>query len=101
MKGVSIPINTLVMLAVAIIVLLAAVAWFMGAFVGSATPQTLRQNFQNSCIKWATLNCRGEVPPDVCDAYKKMIGDDTFDCSDENNRKKIAKLCGCSEPFGT
>jgi len=125
-KGVSIPINTLVMLAVAIIVLLAAVAWFMGAFAPTATSSNLKQRFDTSCISWTTTNCKsythsagcaladtncGYVPTNVCRAYVAFQGaDDTVPgnlqtfCSNAlgtlTNYEKIARACGCSKPYG-
>jgi len=98
MKGVSIPINTLVMLAVAIIVLLAAVAWFMGAFAPTATESSLKQRFDSSCMTWSMSNCGGMPPGKVCDAYEDLTGEG---CTSAANNKTIALSCGCSEPLGT
>ena len=100
MKGVSIPINTLIMLAVAIIVLLASVAWFMGAFGSTTTDQMYRQRFQNSCSQWVGTNCAqngdtDNVPDNICSAYNDWTGN-TGDCDYET----IAESCGCSAPFG-
>ena len=102
MKGVSIPINTLIMLAVAIIVLLAAVAWFMGAFTGTSTDQVYRQRFQNSCSQWVGSNCAqngdgvDEVPDNICNAYNEWSGN-----SGNCDHELVAQACGCAEPFGT
>ena len=100
MKGVSIPINTLVMLAVAIIVLLAAVAWFMGAFGPTATESNLKQRFDTACIKWTSSNCEKDtttdnVPDNICTAYNDLMKT-TGDCT----HASVASACGCIEPYG-
>ena len=104
MKGVSIPINTLVMLAVAIIVLLAAVAWFMGAFTPTATESSLKQKFDSSCMTWSMSNCNktmdgdDNVPEKTCGAYNQlMTGTDTDTGCDHPT---VASACGCSQPYG-
>jgi len=112
-KGISIPINTLVMLAIAIIVLLATVAWFMGAFAPTATQQKLRSDFRNSCTSsgWVNVNCEkgydtdndGDgVPDSVCGYYNRMVNSDSTlpatatGCTYET----VAIACGCTPPFG-
>lgn len=103
MKGVSIPINTLVMLAVAIIVLLAAVAWFMGAFGPAARESSLRQALHNACDQWALTNCNGTVPWNVCLAYANFTRDETISKNQrECNKHKdeIAQACQCTKPYG-
>ena len=105
-KGISIPITTLVTLAVAVIVLLAAVAWFMGAFGPTASQQTLRQNFDNACVGWARTNCAkasgfldsnsDEVPDNVCKAYNAMSGRGEEAC----DYTTVAKACNCVYPYG-
>lgn len=122
MKGVSIPINTLVFLAVAIIVLLAAVAWFMGAFGSSAEQSNLRQRFHSSCLSWSATNCDkarttadprwGFTPDIVCVRYVQMKSGtcvDINDCTDagtycnspaQGDYETIAAACGCVKPYG-
>ncbi len=100
MKGVSIPINTLVMLAVAIIVLLASVAWFMGAFGPAARESSLRQAFHNACDQWALTNCDGDVPPSVCKAYVDFTGKDWDQDECNDNKDEIAQMCQCTKPYG-
>jgi len=101
MKGVSIPINTLVMLAVAIIVLLAAVAWFMGAFTPTATESSLKQRFDSSCMTWSMANCGGtSVPVKVCKSYRNLTSKaGSWDC--DANIDTVAQACGCTTPRGT
>jgi len=107
MKGIAIPINTLVILAIAVIVLLAAVAWFMGAFGPTATQQSLKQKFDSSCTTWVMTNCDktgdgDDIPDQVCLAYNKlMFNTDLTTCSFADAYTTVAKACGCTEPFGT
>jgi len=91
MKGVAISIEVLVALAIALIVLLAAIAWFMGSFGKTAAAQTVKQNFDTSCMTWAMSNCDGSVPTEVCAAYKEIFP--SADCV--SDRDKIAVACGC------
>ena len=93
MKGVSITTNTLVMLAVAIIVLLATVSWFVGGFGGAAEQSNIRQSFHNNCIRWAMNNCEGDADATTQQAYEDMSGK-TYDKDD------AAAACGCVEPWG-
>ena len=125
MKGVSIPINTLVMLAVAIIVLLATVAWFMGAFGPAATEETRYQKFKTNCTIWVLTNCEdksSEFGADCDDTVHSTTKGVNLPYSSDNPNKwcvplevynaykewrgepkyfkDIALECGCSEPFG-
>lgn len=106
MKGVSIPINTLVMLAVAIIVLLAAVAWFMGAFSPTSSAASYKQNFDTSCMKWLPSNCNlaadAIIINPICNAYRNMTGytAGSFSCTTTTNKEILAAACGCTKPYG-
>jgi len=109
-KGISIPINTLVMLAIAIIVLLATVAWFMGAFAPTATQQKLQGDFRNSCSFWVNSNCEKDtslygsdgVPDRICGYYKRMYySNPKLPTTDTNcNHPEVALACRCNPPFG-
>ena len=60
-KGVALPVETLVLLAIAIIVLLSIVAWFVGTFSAGTAGQTESQQFQNCCSKYVTAGCPGDA----------------------------------------
>ena len=97
-KGIEIPISTIVILAIAIIVLLAIVAWFMGAFTPSGQQISGETNFNNACLSWVKLNCEGNVPSDVCTAYNKTVSDNV-DCGDLGDpllKARVARACGCT-----
>jgi len=101
MKGISISIETLVALAVALIVLLASVAWLMGALGPTASQEKLKQNFDNLCIRWTVKNCapKGDidnVPDEICTAYNDLMKT-TGNC----NHEVVAQACGCTPPYGT
>ncbi|MCK4634495.1 MAG: hypothetical protein KAT37_01335 [Candidatus Aenigmarchaeota archaeon] len=91
------------MLAVAIIVLLAAVAWFMGAFSPTATESSLKQKFDAACLQWSSSNCAeanlGGNAGSICTAYRDMTKQSTYDCA--TNWETVASACGCVEPYGT
>ena len=104
-KGISIPISTLVILAIAIVVMLAIIAWFMGAFTPSGRQLSAQQKFNMACRTWSISNCAGNPPRGVCEAYRNMTGS-FIDCSDtsslsESTKEAIARACGCTPPFGT
>lgn len=99
-KGISIPITTLVILAIAIVVMLAIIAWFMGAFTPSGRALSAQQKFNMACRIWTTSNCANtgdadNVPNNVCDAYMNMTSASTCD------HDTVARACGCTPPFGT
>lgn len=48
-KALALPVNMLVFLAIAVIVLLSAVAWFMTSFSGPAGRQEAQQQFRSCC----------------------------------------------------
>ena len=52
MKGVSLPINAIIIIALGIIVLLAVAAWFVGQ-IGRQTP-TNQADFMKACRAWST-----------------------------------------------
>ena len=97
-KGISIPISTLVILAISIVAMLAIIAWFMGAFTPSGRQMSYQQKFSMSCRVWTVSNCAGNVPDSVCDAYNEMTGR-TGKC-DNTIKDQVARACGCTPPFG-
>ena len=102
-KGISIPISTLVILAISIIVMLAIIAWFMGVFTPSGQQMSDSQKFNMACRTWVTTNCaKGvtkDVPTDVCTAYQNMIKNSDYNCDEHYNL--IASSCGCNPSMNT
>ena len=102
-KGVS--VNVLVMLSVSIIIMLIAVAWFMGAFAPTAQESSLKQRFDSSCLTWTMNNCAEDpstdkIPEKVCSTWNKLMHDtDSNDCTTDGH-EAVALACGCTEPFG-
>ncbi|RLJ03467.1 MAG: hypothetical protein DRP11_00625 [Candidatus Aenigmatarchaeota archaeon] len=94
-KGVSLPINTLVILAIAIIVLLAIVAFFMGAFTPGAEVQKARADFNKAC--GALVNDCSKDPDTITglrDAYCTMNGLSGAACTGAPD-DDIRRACGC------
>lgn len=56
-KGMELPVNTLVVVAIAVIVILAIAAFFMGGFGGSSKDIQNRQTFLNACGSWVQTGC--------------------------------------------
>ncbi|MBI5355819.1 MAG: DUF4006 family protein, partial [Candidatus Aenigmarchaeota archaeon] len=59
-KGMQLPINTMVGLAVAVVVLLAIVAFFMSVTAPTSEKQVARQKFSNCCVTYVQLGCRDD-----------------------------------------
>lgn len=102
-KGISLPVNMLVILSISIVVLLATVAFFMGTFSQSSEGTKSRADFNSACSSWTNSNCAEEaegdhVPDHICGAYNKMQGGSgNTDC----NHEEVASACGCTPPYGT
>ncbi|QQG40102.1 MAG: hypothetical protein HYS81_01695 [Candidatus Aenigmatarchaeota archaeon] len=56
-KGIELPVNMLVMLAVAVVVLLVVIAWFVSTSSSTTRTQTEQQQFQSCCSKFVTAGC--------------------------------------------
>lgn len=104
-KGMELPVNTLVVVAIAVIVILAIAAFFMGGFGGSSKDIQNRQAFMNECSGWTQTGCGDtDMPSNLKELY--MIWQPNVDFSDSNNvgnsglseTDYLKKQCGC---FGT
>lgn len=94
-KGLELPVNVLVVLAVAVIVLIAIVAVFMGVFQN----WNKSQEFNTACNGWKAVDarCTGDVPNDVCQkavGYVSGITDDS-DCDTDDGAHNIKSACNC------
>jgi hypothetical protein len=69
-KGITLPINTLVIVAIAVIILLALAAFFMGGFAPTSQKMQQRQEFLNACQVWTQFNC-DENYGNINDIFKK------------------------------
>lgn len=105
-KGISLPIDMLVILAIAVIILIAVVAVFMGVFNPFANNQQLRANFNNACSPWANTGCSGNAPDAACTAAKGVVlstDTEVSKCKDDADTSTEAKTarnsvrtgCGC------
>ncbi|MBI3413671.1 MAG: hypothetical protein HY051_06380 [Candidatus Aenigmarchaeota archaeon] len=96
-KGVSLPIDMLVILAIAVIILIAVVAVFMGVWNPFANNQQLRVNFNNACQVLVNTGCSGDPSPALCTAAKGVVleADDVEPCGDAAEKQKVRVGCGC------
>ena len=99
-KGISMPINTLVMLAIAIIVLLAATAWFMLSWTRSSQGLDSQQKFKDCCIGYVQANCPSDTSTWTCKVYEGEPEDGSIDLeyrADEAGipTSQIPAACGC------
>ena len=56
MKGVELPVNVLVLIAIAVIVLLAVIVLFFGSFSGPSSVVTLQTVTSTACAEWRNRN---------------------------------------------
>lgn len=73
-KGLELPVNMLVLLAIAVIVLLSAVAWFILTFSGTTQSQTQAQQFQSCCSKYVVAGCPGDATKWPADTITPVCG---------------------------
>ena len=94
-KGMQLPINVMVGLAVAVVVMLALVAFFMGGIGPTARHQTTIQNFNNCCLNYVLTGCQvdGGIAVNIqcrggnIHSLAALAGIET---------KNIPTVCGCS-----
>jgi len=58
MKGISLPINLIVVIALAVIVLLGVAAFFMGGFTAGTVRMTDTQAWNDGCATWRMRGCK-------------------------------------------
>ncbi len=98
-KGVSLPIDMLVILAIAVIILIAIVAVFMGVWNPFATNQQARANFNTACQVLVNTGCSGDPSSSLCAAAKGVVlaSDDATPCGDAPEKQLVKVGCGCPE----
>ncbi|MBI1972146.1 MAG: hypothetical protein HYS53_02495 [Candidatus Aenigmarchaeota archaeon] len=96
-KGVSLPIDMLVILAIAVIILIAVVAVFMGVWNPFATNQAARAEFNKQCQVLVNTGCSGDPSSSLCAAAKGIVLDagDATPCGDADEKLKVKIGCGC------
>ncbi len=103
MKGVIITSEKLIIIISGGVFLAATFIFFMGTFSPGLDIYRQKQDFNSLCVSWARTNCKGdEIPYELCCSYSSIEKKDfsKFDCSDKDNIRKVARACGCVEPFG-
>ncbi len=93
-KGVELPMNTLVVVAIAIIILLAMVAFFMSGFGPQSTQQTRYAALMAECQKWTAVGCEGNLPDELKNKYKEWKGK-------SGDEPEIRQVCGCPGAYTT
>lgn len=100
-KGASLPIHTMVYLAIAIVVLLAMVAFFMRSTGPTAAEQAAGQDFRNCCIRYVFQGCLGSPSDFTC-----ALGGDEKSLSDwasaagVNDDDSVRRACQCTGSGG-
>lgn len=60
-KGISLPVNVLVVLAIAIVVLLGVVAFFTGSLKPARTSTEAMNNFKACCTSYVLNGCKPDI----------------------------------------
>ncbi|NOZ81806.1 MAG: hypothetical protein GXO63_01515 [Candidatus Micrarchaeota archaeon] len=104
-KGIELPINTLVVVAIAVIIMLAMAGFFIGIFKPNSEMMKLEQDFRNACKPYVSTGCEGDPDSYILNAYTKWKTAGKY--SDFNtwvlretldaHKKKIEvkRACGC------
>ncbi len=102
-KGVELPMNTLVVVAIAVIILLAMTAFFIGVFGPTQKGTQSQQELNNACLQWTRVGCDENeeyIIKKVCIAYNKtysaQISDINKCLNNEDGILNILKtVCNC------
>ncbi len=72
-KGIELPMNTLVIIAIAILVLLGLTAFFLQGITSPSQNVEAQQNFNSYCMQWVNEECNGNsaILPNVFNAYNQ------------------------------
>jgi len=113
MKGISLPINMIVIVAIAVLVLVVTAGYFGGAFVGSTGTIQFEQAFSSACTQLRnSYNCdKNEVgrvsvlyqaPGEnaatttyLSDLCRQKLGKGTVRGGGTVNSAECVKACGC------
>ncbi len=101
-KGIALPIDMLVILAIAVIILIAVVAVFMGVWTPFAGGQQARANFNKECQILVNTGCAGNPSPELCEAANGVVlSKKTCDSPEDMLAVKVG--CGCPNvaPLGS
>ncbi len=100
-KGLELPMNTLVVVAIAIIILLAVAAFFTGIFGKSGKKWEYKQEFDDACRIYVANGCKGSVPEQVKNAYAKWVSDgkktnyDDLPETEKPRDEELKRMCKC------
>jgi len=97
-KGISLPIDMLVVLAIAVIILIAVVAVFMGVWNPFATSQQQRANFNSACEILVNRGCSVDPSTTLCEAAKGVVIDSSVVCASMDDAAKTLIKVGCGCP---
>lgn len=91
-KGISLPINLIVILAVVVIVLLLLVSFSMSSIMSSSEDISEEQKFRTMCMNFIEYNCRADYMSEDLKEY----------CSDKGwTDGQCASACGCELKIGS
>ena len=101
-KGIELPMNTLVVVSIAVLILMAMIAFFMSGFKNPSSSQTKYNKVLSECQKWVANGCEGDVPDSLGKAYCEWKGEGKWDSnkkscgSGSDITSDIKSVCQCS-----
>ncbi len=84
----------LVVLAIAVIILIAIVAVFMGVWSPFSTNQQSRANFNKACQILVNTGCSGDPSADLCKAANGIVLNKNT-CDSDADKLTVKVGCGC------
>lgn len=107
MKAISMPINIVVVLLLAVLVMAALIIWFMGTVPPTAQQTSWQTVLRNCCVKWVSLGCDDQIKSSVlCSVPAGLVGNKCKPGQNTCNINNVAsdagigiddikKFCGC------
>lgn len=100
MKGIELPVNVLVIIAVAVIVLLGVIALYMSGFIGSTPALNMNVAWNQGCAS-VVRNCAGTaIGTDIAVNYD-VNGDGKIVLANDNFLTLCQKIYGSTTSIGT
>jgi hypothetical protein len=103
MKGIELPINILVIVAVAIIVLLGVIALFYSSWFGGTAPLSLDSAKSQACSSAARAGCIAGLTEDIAVTYSSANGvsatlqdlcENEYNIDEDQDADCLTRVCG-------
>ncbi len=96
MKGLSLPINAIVIIAIGIIVLLALTMFFTSQFSNASSSMSKTEEIQRACATWRMTNCDDNYWNNKNIFNSKNMSAICTSAGYPNDKALCKDICGCS-----